>query len=151
MTTAAPSVEVSHWRFPGWGWIWLSLGIGAAAAVIEAMAVQRFATTKGRPEALAAFVFILASIFFAPVEEWLFRGVILRKLIRRTGPIAAALVSSALFAFAHGWKLPWWALRFAGGLVLGGVYLRSGSLWPSIALHFSHNAVLAAAITLLIR
>jgi membrane protease YdiL (CAAX protease family) len=84
------------------------------------------------------------SLFFllvvvAPVtEELLFRGVILRGLVRRFHPWVAIGMSAALFALMH--MNPWQiAAPFAVGVLGGWFFLKTGSLWPCIALHAINN------------
>ena len=151
MTIAIPSAGV-HWRQPSWR----SLALGCAAGVVMSLgevALIRWLFPQNRGDGvLSVFVFALAGVFLVPAEEWLFRGMILRKLIRPVGAITALVLSSVFFALAHGWVfLPGVAFRFAGGLVLGAAYLWTGSLWPPITLHFTHNVVFAAALIVLTR
>jgi len=86
-------------------------------------------------------------ILFAPVEEWICRGVILRYLIRPIGAIAALLVSSAIFSLGHG--LAGSPGRFIAGLAFGALYLRYHSLWPPIAAHVVNNALAVTAWVLM--
>ena len=84
---------------------------------------------------------LLSTVVCAPLfEEFLFRGVILEAARRRRGVIAAWLISSLCFGLAHG--LPSQMVG-AGiiGLVLGFVYIRSGSLFSGIVLHALNNAL----------
>ena len=80
-------------------------------------------------------------------EEFFFRGFVLSALLRRRRPAAAVGWTAVMFAVFHvvsGSVLS--VERFLPSLLLG-AYLswiawRSGSLWPSIALHALHNALL---------
>jgi membrane protease YdiL (CAAX protease family) len=87
----------------------------------------------------------LAVIVGAPlVEEWLDRGVLWRALEPLTTPPGQIVVTAALFALAHGLgggfvlELPH---RFIGGLALGALRARSGSLVPPIVAHMTWNAL----------
>ena len=82
-----------------------------------------------------------------PLEEWVFRGIVLRRLTGKIGLIAALIVSAALFAAAH-LSLSGLVWRFVAGLLLGGLYLWSQSLWPPIAAHFAFNVVLLLSAAL---
>lgn len=85
--------------------------------------------------ALALLVVVVGPFF----EELMFRGWLLGGLRERWGDRKALLVSAALFAVIHGdpWATP---ALFLLGCVFGWVYLRTGSLWGSIALHAMWNA-----------
>ena len=73
-------------------------------------------------------------------EEIFFRGFVLTGLLKRFGVRRALLLSSLLFGLFHidpGAIVP----TFALGLVLGWVYLKTGSIWPSIFAHALHNTL----------
>jgi membrane protease YdiL (CAAX protease family) len=73
-------------------------------------------------------------------EEALFRGLLLRGFVRRWGPMAGVVLSSALFAVFH--LNLWQALAaFAAGLYLGWVYLSTGSLWFPMGVHALFNGL----------
>lgn len=87
---------------------------------------------------------VLAVIVGAPlVEEWVDRGVLWRALAPLTTPRGQIVVSAVLFALAHGLgggfflEFPH---RFVGGLALGALRARSGSLVPPIIAHMTWNA-----------
>lgn len=91
--------------------------------------------TMGQGSTLA-----LMAIFIGPIfEELMFRGWILGGLKSQWGPGKALLISSALFALAHGsvWALPG---AFAFALVAGFLALRTESIASSILLHVLWNA-----------
>lgn len=84
---------------------------------------------------------LLSTVICAPLfEEFLFRGMILEAVRRRRGVIAAWLISSLCFGLAHGLPSQMVATGVIG-LVLGDVYLRSGSLFSGILLHALNNAL----------
>lgn len=91
---------------------------------------------------LAAFV---ALVIIAPItEEALFRGMVLRGLLRRYGPWRASLVSALLFGLVHVYPaqiMP----AFLLGLLLAAVHLRTGSLWPCVWMHAVVNALFFVA------
>ncbi|MBK8978405.1 MAG: CPBP family intramembrane metalloprotease [Planctomycetes bacterium] len=89
-------------------------------------------------------VLAAGAVLVAPfVEEWLFRGALWHVMAELAHPRAALLTTSLLFALAHGLnggfvlECPH---RFLGGLALGWLRLRSGSLLPGIVAHFVWNA-----------
>src|SRR5712692_11798301 len=140
-----------HWHFPGWRPLAVASAVGLITPALS-FAVGRVVPLGHEPHfnwsPHALMVFFLATLpFFMPLEEWVFRGVILRWLARwwagPVGVIAALVISSALFSAAHGFAASM-SGRFAVGLALGVVYLRTRSLWASIATHTVHNLVLIA-------
>ncbi len=75
-------------------------------------------------------------------EELLFRGVVLRILQERAGPVVALAGSSVVFGLAH-LVNPDASVRGAiaiviqGGVVLGAAYVATGNLWLAIGFHFA--------------
>lgn len=83
---------------------------------------------------------LLSVVVAAPLfEEWLCRGIVLESLRETCGTFAAWIVSSLFFALLHLDPL-YAANAFVMGLVLAFVYLRTRSLWSSVALHALNNA-----------
>lgn len=77
------------------------------------------------------------------VEEMVFRGAILRKLLEafqgRRAWIAIVL-SALLFALAHG-NIAQGIHAFIIGLVFGWMYMRTGSIIPGVVFHWVNNTV----------
>lgn len=73
----------------------------------------------------------------AIIEETVIRGVIMQPL-RKFGDKFAIVTSAILFACMHGnmVQIPYTVI---GGLLLGYLAVATGSLWPSIILHFVNN------------
>lgn len=160
---------------PAFGWsrprpIDLALGIGGAVAefigriVVAVLLVAAVPALRdraesnvdlsGRPTAEIVLLLILAVVVAPPVEELIFRGVLLRSLMRRIRFWPAALVSSALFAALHLYEVHTAAamvLLFASIAVFGvGQCLLvrwTGRLATSITAHAVSNAA-AALLTL---
>jgi sodium transport system permease protein len=83
---------------------------------------------------------LLFALLPAVCEELAFRGFILNGLATRLGGGSAILVSSLLFAFAHGDAfrvLP----TFPLGVILALLATRSGSLYPGMLFHAIHNGL----------
>lgn len=83
---------------------------------------------------------VISVVILAPiVEELVFRGAIMGHLLK-TGksPVFAIVVSSLVFGIVHG-NLEQAPFAFILGLALGWVYYRTGSLLPSIFMHFINN------------
>ena len=94
---------------------------------------------------------ICALVVLAPLgEELLFRGLLLRGLVRRMRFWPAALLSSALFASAHIDAYLLWprAIALVGtGVALAWIYRRRG-YWASVAAHATVNAVASIALVI---
>lgn len=73
-------------------------------------------------------------------EELAFRGIIQTTLKRFTGPKEALFIASVGFAILH-FSLVTFPALFLMGLLLGWLRDRSGSLYPSMLLHFIHNTL----------
>ena len=73
----------------------------------------------------------------AVVEEIAIRGIVLQPL-RRYGDWFAIIASSLIFSLMHGnmVQIPY---TLAAGIIFGVVAVSTGSLWPSIVLHFLNN------------
>lgn len=80
----------------------------------------------------------LWAVLIAPIfEEVFFRGALISTL-KRYGNWFAVLVSAALFGLAHG-NIAQMLYAFVLGLVLGMVFIKSGSVLPGILMHFAIN------------
>ncbi len=73
----------------------------------------------------------------AIIEEIIIRGILLQPL-RKYGDRFAIVMSAVVFACMHGnmVQIPYTVI---GGLLLGYLAVMTGSLWPSIILHFINN------------
>jgi membrane protease YdiL (CAAX protease family) len=84
---------------------------------------------------------IFSVVIVAPIaEEVLFRGLLYNVLCRYLDRFTAACAGALIFSFVHGVVSDQWAL-FALGLVLTGVYERTGRLLPAVVLHATNNAL----------
>lgn len=96
-------------------------------------------TTVGRlgwPSAL-----LMIAVFPAFFEEVAFRGVIVPVLRRALTVPETVFVSGAMFMILH--LNPMSApVLLAVGIMLGYLRIKSGSIWPCVALHFTHNALI---------
>lgn len=90
--------------------------------------------------ALGIFLYyILMSACPAILEEWAFRGILL-KYLRPYGRLGAILISSILFGFMHV-DVPRVIFATAFGFVLGVCYDYTGSIKLTVLIHFLNNAV----------
>jgi uncharacterized protein len=167
-------------RYSGWGWAfglqrpkamdfaWLAAGFGMAfggriVVGILANAADRDALKQSQnlvvhSHAIAVYVLLgVIVVLVAPVvEELMFRGLMLRTLMRRWGFWPAALLSSALFAVFHTYEVD----TLAGALTLAGVVFTlglsncllvrwSGRLAAGIMNHMLYNALAILVLILM--
>jgi membrane protease YdiL (CAAX protease family) len=110
--------------------------------------------TPNSPTRLVA-LFAIAAVVMAPFcEETLFRGLVLRALMRRYGFIVAAIASSAIFGLAHAYEEP----NLGAGILITiamatfgtmqCILVRlTGRLAPAIGVHMTFNAISMLAVT----
>jgi membrane protease YdiL (CAAX protease family) len=101
------------------------------------------ATLGDIPSVIAIALF--ASLVAPVLEEFLFRGVYFRAIWAKTGPVAAAIISSLVFTLAHGISGATVTI-FLQGLYLCYMYKSTASIVPGMVLHGINNLV---AVTLL--
>ncbi|HET9771018.1 MAG TPA: CPBP family intramembrane glutamic endopeptidase, partial [Acidimicrobiia bacterium] len=95
-------------------------------------------------DAATVVLFFLGAVVFAPmVEELLFRGVLLRALLRKFSPATAIVGSSVVFALVHYVgdpnTLPFLPALAGLGAVLAVATLRTGDLSTAIWIHAGFN------------
>ena len=86
--------------------------------------------------------FVFNAYISAVVEELGFRAILMRIFARMFGPLPGLLISAALFALAHAGHASPLAVALLvinGGLLLGVLYLVSGSLWLPIGAHIAYD------------
>lgn len=84
---------------------------------------------------------IVAMVVLPPVlEESIFRGLAFAGLAKRWGDVAGAVVSSGLFALAHG-QANVGVYTFVLGLLLCWLYRRFHSIAPGVLVHMANNAM----------
>ena len=81
--------------------------------------------------------FISIAIVPALCEEFLFRGCVLSNLLPY-GKYTAIIASAILFSVMHG-NFAQFFYTFIAGLVLGLVYVETGSIWPCTFIHLFNN------------
>lgn len=106
---------------------------------------------EGRAQASASSILVtlLGGFFIATAEEIAFRGVLFRAVEEWIGSTAALLVTSAFFGIAHltnphSSLFAAIAISIEAGLLLGGAYLISRSLWLPIGVHWAWNFTLGS-------
>ncbi len=73
-------------------------------------------------------------------EEVFFRGFLLPAFVQGIGMLPGLIVSSAIFALAHG-DLTVILPTFASGAILSWLYLRTRSIWPGFLAHAGQNSL----------
>ena len=145
-------------------WPWLAAGVLLQVAALGAVELLQRASgdqssaqetvrvleRSSGPEMLVA---ILGVALLAPlVEELLFRGLLLRALLRRMDAAPAVAISGVLFAAAHLLD-PGAAIVLAPllalGIISGTRAVRTGDLSQSILLHAGFNLLAAAQLLVL--
>ena len=113
-----------------------------SVATSELMALLGQENTASFPEPFIYAVFIHALIP-AILEELLFRFVPIK--ILKGEEKTAVILSSVMFAFAHAnlFQIPY---AFIAGLIFAFVYVATGSIWPSVVMHFTNNLVSLTSI-----
>lgn len=90
---------------------------------------------------------LLAGFLLAAWEEFVLRGYLLRQLSLGLNPGAAVVITGVLFGLMHSGNpgANWQGLLYTaiGGMLMGWLVLRSGSLWLLIGYHFGWNATAA--------
>jgi hypothetical protein len=136
---------------------WLFAGVGLQLAWIPALVLLREVHgTVARQEAVriasrstglaVPLVFVAVGLLAPVAEELVFRGALLRSLLRRTTPGWAVFVSAAVFGLVHfgdpsvGTLMAFPAI-FSLGLVSGYQAVKTGDLSHSIMLHLGFNIV----------
>jgi membrane protease YdiL (CAAX protease family) len=127
------------------------LGKGIAAGALLFCMVAAIAALAGayqiigRAEAPDLLVpLISTAIMPAFTEELLFRGIVFRWVEEFGGSWAALIVTSVLFGLAHSQNpnATWFsslAIGVEAGLMFGGAYMLTRSLWMPIGLHAAWN------------
>ena len=84
------------------------------------------------------FKVMTMAVIPAVVEEFIFRGLIFHGLKRRN-PFWAIIISALLFGAMH-MNFNQFLYAFAMGVVFSMITYATGSMWPSMIMHFVYNA-----------
>jgi membrane protease YdiL (CAAX protease family) len=143
------------WRKPERGWPWLpfTLVLGALFIVFAYSIMLSIAGIKPNtdlPDAvynhfLPLSIALVLTVFIAPViEETFFRGFVFGGLMRRWGPVSAALGSGLVFGIAHLGNAGYFYVVppiIGIGVLFAWSYRYSRSIFPSMAAHFLFNLI----------
>lgn len=92
-----------------------------------------------------AILFAVTSVPVAVKEEFLFRGIVQNLLAERFGFVKSVLFTSAIFTAWHigVWEPTVWTFSqiFFASILLGVVYVHTGSILAAIVIHAAYDAV----------
>ncbi|WP_095011643.1 CPBP family intramembrane glutamic endopeptidase [Tsuneonella mangrovi] len=127
----------------------LLIGIAGSALLMTVIFAVVFALGGYRVDGWGgmtswAMLLFIAGLRAGVVEEVMFRGILFRYLEDFGGSWFALAATSALFGVAHimNPNATWFsslAIAVEAGVLLGGAYMLTRSLWLSIGLHFGWN------------
>jgi uncharacterized protein len=130
---------------------------GAIALASEYLGVESH-WADGFPEELVwapagvAALHLLDTVAWTPfIEEVAFRGVLYGTLRQWLSVWPSALLSSAVFASAHGYGTLGFAAVFVSAVIWAIAYERTGSLLPGILAHAVNNLLVGADVIWLLR
>ena len=113
---------------------WIKMAEERAAVVTEYL-------VSGKSIIALLINLIMIAVLPAIGEELIFRGIIQRILIKSTRNIHVAVILSAFIFSAFHMQFYGFLPRFFIGIILGYLYVASGTLWLPILAHFINNAV----------
>ena len=81
----------------------------------------------------------MSAVFTPLVEEIIFRGYMLNRLLRRWPDLPALIVTTAVFSFMHGSSV-WIVYAFVMGWIIGVVSMKENNILYGIFIHMGFNA-----------
>ncbi|HEX8840474.1 MAG TPA: type II CAAX endopeptidase family protein [Sphingomicrobium sp.] len=123
----------------------LLVGFLLMAAAVAAAAVAQVYNLVGEGDSSDLMhALITAAIMPAFMEELLFRGILFRWIEEFAGSWAALAITSALFGLIHIFnpQATWFssfAIALEAGVMLGGAYMLTRSLWLPMGIHAAWN------------
>ena len=132
-------------RFPPNALLWMGVGLGVTTTMSYVgnlfFSQLDFSVIYGEESLgsapLTVVSFISTAVVPAVAEEFLFRGCVLSNLLPY-GKQTAIFGSAILFALMHSNPIQF-LYTFCAGLILGTVFVESGSIWPGMFLHLFNN------------
>lgn len=121
--------------------IFSTLVINYVSTIIQQIIGITFTTGVEESKIMGAegiFIAVLSTaVLPAILEEFIIRGVVMQPL-RRFGDKFAIIASALIFAIMHGnmVQIPY---TVVAGIFMGYLAIATGSIWPSIILHFINN------------
>lgn len=112
-----------------------------SSGIFESFGIEYSVPDSELPGGIFGFLltFIAVAIVPALVEEFACRGVVLG-LLKKHGEAFAIVTSAIVFGIMHGnfEQIPFATLV---GLILGYIYVKTGTIWIGVAVHFVNNAI----------
>ena len=108
---------------------------------IDFASTEAAAALTDTPDTPMGFVLNLIYVAVLPAffEEIAFRGVIMQPL-RKYGDWFAIGISAVIFGLIHG-NMTQMPFAICAGIALGYVFIVTGSIWPSVIIHFLNNSL----------
>ncbi len=128
------------------GAVFVSLGFSyiyglATTALGWEMLIPPPPDTNLLPRGPLVIISVFSLALWTPlVEEVFFRGFVMRGLWNQWGPGVSLVLSAVIFAAMH-FSIAIMIPIFVTGLLLGGLYLYTKSIWPSIIVHAIQNSI----------
>lgn len=125
------------------GWLFERIGLqvqeqSRVLEIIEATRTDGFGAV--------AIMLVVSALLLAPVaEEWLFRGLLFRRVSARSGRALGYGISALAFAAIHG-NPAGFVVYLWLGLVFAAVLERTGRLWAAVAVHMGNNGYVLAVL-----
>jgi membrane protease YdiL (CAAX protease family) len=141
--------------------VWLAVLIGAPAGLLTGVGLFRLASFvfPVPPQMLEAFgkallpddfplwqAVLFVAVLPGIIEELVFRGVFLHGLVRRFHPVAVVVAVGLMFGLIHGSLFRLVPTAYLG-MLLAGVTLVTGSVFPAMIWHFLNNLISVLAGT----
>ena len=118
-----------------------NIAMNYSSAIFEGFGINYDVPDTENPSGFFGFLltFISTAIVPALVEEFACRGIVLG-LLKKHGEGFAIITSSIVFGIMHGnfEQIPFAVMV---GLILGYIYVKTNSIWVSVAVHGVNNAV----------
>ncbi|MES2779831.1 MAG: CPBP family intramembrane glutamic endopeptidase [Bacteroidota bacterium] len=127
----------AQFRLPG-SMAALEVQLKASEEAADEMTKAFLSGTTIRDLCINLFVVALVP---AIAEELLFRGALQRFIYYCFGNKHAAIISAAIIFSAFHGQIYGFLPRMALGILLGYLFAYSGSLWPSVLVHFINNTI----------
>ncbi len=104
--------------------------------------IDNIYATRSQASPLTIAVALLCWI--GPAEEVFWRGFVQDRLVRRMGPRAGFVWTTAVYTLVHVWSFNFMLLGAAlvCGLAWGAIYARSRSVWPGLISHALWDATI---------
>lgn len=118
-----------------------NIAMSYASSIFQSFGIDYEVDFGDNPKGLFGFLlsFIATAIVPALVEEFACRGIVLG-LLKKHGSGFAIITSSIIFGIMHGnfEQIPF---AIFVGLVLGYIYVKTGSIWTGVLVHGVNNAI----------